>query len=614
MCGIMGYTGHRQAMPIVLDGLSRIEYRGYDSAGIAILGPSGVFGTNKAVGKLDALRADLEGSFVSGSLGLGHTRWATHGAPSLANAHPHMDCTGRVAVVQNGIVENYSTLAAQLVSRGHRFMSQTDTEVLPHLIEEALDRGLDPVEAVQSILPDMHGALVFLVACAQEPDTLIAVRAGNAGGLVVGVGDGEMYAASDLPALVPLTRQAMPLNNGEIAVLRPDGVEVSTLDGEPVSREFTEVTRDPLRAAKGMYKHFMLKEIMEQPQALTDALRGRVDLESGRLEPDYGAGLSERLAAAKRIILTGCGSSYHAALVGRHYFETLADVPVEAELASELRHRNARMGKGDLFIAITQSGETLDTLAALEHASSLGADCVAVTNALDSEAARIACETMDMRSGLEVGVASTKSFTSAIICLYLLAIDAAAGRGVMDEDEVSRHLLDLERLPGIVSEMLERGDVIRAAAERLTANENCLLLGRGPLYAIALEGALKLKEVTYIHAEGSAGGEMKHGPIALIDQSMPTIALAPEGGLRDRMAINISEIRARAGHVVGVLTDGDDELGGQADEAIFMPETPAHLVPIAATVPLQMLAYEIGLLRGADIDQPRNLAKSVTVE
>ena len=614
MCGIMGYTGHRQAMPIVLDGLSRIEYRGYDSAGIAILGPSGVFGTNKAVGKLDALRADLEGSFVSGSLGLGHTRWATHGAPSLANAHPHMDCTGRVAVVQNGIVENYSVLAAQLVSRGHRFMSQTDTEVLPHLIEEALDRGLDPVDAVKSILPDMHGALVFLVACAQEPDTLIAVRAGNAGGLVIGAGDREMYAASDLPALVPFTRKAMPLNNGEIAVLRPEGAQVSTLDGTPVTREFTEVTRDPLRAAKGMYKHFMLKEIMEQPQALTDALRGRVDLEAGRLEPDYGAGLSERLAAARRIILTGCGSSYHAALVGRHYFETLAGVPVEAEVASELRYRDALIGEGDLLIAITQSGETLDTLAALEHASSLGADCVAVTNALDSEAARIACETMDMRSGLEVGVAATKSFTSAILCLYLLAIDAAAGRGAMDEAEVSRHLLDLERLPGIVSESLERGNAIRAAADRLTANDNCLLLGRGPLYPIALEGALKLKEVAYIHAEGSAGGEMKHGPIALIDQSMPTIALAPAGGLRDRMAINISEIKARAGHVVGVLSDEDDELGGQVDEAIFVPETPAHLAPIAATVPLQMLAYEIGLLRGADIDQPRNLAKSVTVE
>ena len=614
MCGIMGYTGHRQAMPIVLDGLSRIEYRGYDSAGIAILGPGGVFGTTKAVGKLDALRADLEGSFVSGTLGLGHTRWATHGAPSLANAHPHMDCTGRVSVVQNGIVENYSKLAAQLTSRGHRFTSQTDTEVLPHLIEEALDRGLDPVDAITSILPDMHGALVFLVACAQKPDTLIAVRTGNAGGLVVGLGDGETFAASDLPALVPLTRRAMPLNNGELAVLRPGGIEVSTLDGKPVTREYLEVTRDPLRAAKGMYKHFMLKEIMEQPQALTDALRGRVDLESGRLEPDYSPSLSERLAKARRIVLTGCGSSYHAALVGRHYFEMLSGVTTDVEIASELRHQSSRLGEGDLLIAITQSGETLDTLAALEYASSAGAECIAVTNALDSEAARIACDTMDMRSGLEVSVAATKSFTSAILCLYLLAIDAAAGRGALDESEVSRYLLDLERLPGIVSEILERGDAIREIAERLTVNANCLLLGRGPLYPIALEGALKLKEVAYIHAEGGAGGEMKHGPIALIDQSMPTIALACEGGLRDRMAINISEIKARAGHVIGVLTDGDDELASQVDEAIFIPPTPPRLVPIAATVPLQMLAYEIGLLRGADIDQPRNLAKSVTVE
>ena len=483
MCGIMGYTGHRQAMPIVLDGLSRIEYRGYDSAGIAILGPSGVFGANKAVGKLDALRADIEGSYVSGTLGLGHTRWATHGAPSLANAHPHMDCTGRVSVVQNGIVENYSELAAQLVSRGHRFTSQTDTEVLPHLIEEQLDSGLDPVDAVKSILPGMRGALVFLVACAQEPETLIAVRTGNAGGLVIGVGDGETYAASDLPALVPLTRRAMPLNNGEIAVLRPEGAQVFTVDGEPVTRDYTEVTRDPLRAAKGMYKHFMLKEIMEQPQALTDALRGRVDLESGRLDPDYGAGLSERLAAAKRIILTGCGSSYHAALVGRHFFETVADVPVEAEVASEMRHRNARMGKGDVLIAITQSGETLDTLGALEFAAARGADCVAVTNALDSEAARIACETMDMRSGLEVSVASTKSFTSAILCLYLLAIDAAIGRGSLSESEASKYLLDLERLPGIVSETLERHDAIRGRGG--TANDTRQLSPVGAWSAVS---------------------------------------------------------------------------------------------------------------------------------
>ena len=614
MCGIMGYTGHRQAMPIVLDGLSRIEYRGYDSAGIAILEPSGAFGTNKAVGKLDALRAGLEGSFVSGTLGLGHTRWATHGAPSLANAHPHMDCTGRVSVVQNGIVENYSALATELAARGHRFTSQTDTEVLPHLIEEALDRGLDALEAVMSILPDMRGALVFLVACAQEPERIIAVRAGNAGGLVIGLGDGETYAASDLPAIVPFTRRALPLNNGEIAVLSPEGAQLSTLTGQPVERELTEVTRDPLRAAKGMYKHFMLKEIMEQPQALTDALRGRVDLESGWLEPDYDPALSERLAAARRIILTGCGSSHHAALVGRRYFESLAGIPAEVEIASELRHRDIGPGAGDLIIAITQSGETLDTLAAMQHSAEQGAECIVITNALDSEAARIADFTMDMRSGLEVGVAATKSFTSVILCLYLLAIDAGARRQALTAGQVSRHLLDLERLPGIISEILERREAVRATAERLTGSDNCLLLARGSLYPIALEGALKLKEIAYIHAEGGAGGEMKHGPIALIDQQMPTIALACEGALRDRMAINITEIKARAGHVIGVLTDGDTTLAGQVDEALFIPPTPPLLLPVAATAPLQLLAYEIGLLRGADIDQPRNLAKSVTVE
>ena len=337
MCGIVGYTGHRQAMPIILDGLSRIEYRGYDSAGIAVLGPSGIFETNKAVGKLDALRAGLEGAFIGGTLGLGHTRWATHGAPSLSNAHPHRDCTGRVSVVQNGIIENYVSLAAELSARGHTFTSQTDSEVLPHLIEEALDRGMDLEGAVNSVLPEMAGALVYLVACAQQPETIVAVRTGNAGGLVIGIGEGETYAASDLPAIVPLTNKALPLNNGEVAVLTPDAVRVSTVDGDPVERQPIEVTRDPVRAAKGMYKHFMQKEIMEQPQALTDALRGRVDLESGLLHPDYEDALTDKLVAARRVIFTGCGSSYYAALIGQRFFESLTGLTVVAEIASEAR-------------------------------------------------------------------------------------------------------------------------------------------------------------------------------------------------------------------------------------------------------------------------------------
>ena len=614
MCGIVGYTGHRLAMPIILDGLSRIEYRGYDSAGIAVLGPSGVFETNKAVGKLDALRAGLEGAMISGTLGLGHTRWATHGAPSLSNAHPHRDCTGRVSVVQNGIIENYVSLAAELSARGHVFTSQTDTEVLPHLIEEALDRGMDIEDAVNAVLPEMTGALVYLVACAQQPETIVAVRTGNAGGLVIGIGEGETYAASDLPAIVPLTNKAVPINNGEVAVLTPGNVRISTVDGDPVDRQPIEVTRDPVRAAKGMYKHFMLKEIMEQPQALTDALRGRVDLESGLLHPDYEGALTEKLADARRVILTGCGSSYYAALVGRRFFESLTGLTVEAEIASELRYREARLGPQDLVIAITQSGETLDTLAAMELASRMGAGRIVVTNSLDSEAARIADATMDMRSGLEVGVAATKSFTSAIMCLYLLALDAGAVRHELAPDDVKRRLLDLARLPGIVSETLERRDAVHAVAERLHGSGNALFLGRGPLYPIALEAALKLKEVAYVHAEGSAGGEMKHGPIALIDQHMPVIALACDGALREKMAINIAEIKARAGRVIGLLTDGDAELAHEVDEALFIPPCPPLLLPIAATIPLQMLAYEIGLLRGADIDQPRNLAKSVTVE
>ena len=614
MCGIVGYIGHRQAAAVVLEGLGRLEYRGYDSAGIAVLKPTGTFATYKAVGKLSALHTRLEEGLPAGGLGIGHTRWATHGPANLSNAHPHVDCTQRVTVVQNGIVENYASLKSELAARGHTFTSQTDTEVLPHLIEEALADGLDLGAAVDRMLGQARGALAVLVASEAFPDTVIAARNGNAGGLVIGVGDEETFVASDLPALVSFTDKAVFLASGEVATLKPGAVEIRTIAGDRVSRDPVDVSQNPMTAAKGEFKHFMLKEIMEQPEALTDVLRGRVDLESPALYLEELEGIVERLGRVRRVVLTGCGTSYHAALVGRRYFESLTRLPVEVEIGSELRYRDATLGPEDLVISLTQSGETADTLAAMEEAARQGALQIVVTNIPGSQATRIADATFEIRAGLEVGVAATKTFTSSIVCLHLLALHLGTLIRTLSVDDAAQHLRDLARLPQLVSLALERRQQVEDAVDHFLRMQSFLFLGRGLLYPIALEGALKLKEISYIHAEGYAAGEMKHGPIALIGREMPTVALAPEGALREKMASNVEEIKARSGTVIGLLTDGDDELGERVDHALFLPDMPPSLLPVVASVPLQLFAYYMGVERGADVDQPRNLAKSVTVE
>ncbi|MBI4328258.1 MAG: glutamine--fructose-6-phosphate transaminase (isomerizing) [Chloroflexi bacterium] len=613
MCGIMGYTGGRQAARLLLEGLGRLEYRGYDSAGIAVLSTDG-FRVMKTVGKVDALRDALEGGLPSGTLGIGHTRWATHGKPSLANAHPHLDCHGRVAVDQNGIVENYLSLKADLLRRGHTFVSQTDTEVLPHLIEEALGGDLPLEEAMRQVLKQAQGALALLVADARSPDTLIAVRSGNAGGIVVGHGEGETFVASDLPALLPFTRKVSFLGNAEIAVLRSGRALFTDLQGKAIAKESVAAALDLLSAAKGGYKHFMLKEIMEQPDTLTDAFRGRVDLEDGGLDLPELAPVLRHLARIQRVVLTACGTSHHATLIGRQYIESIAGLPATAEIASELRYRDTHLGPETLVVSISQSGETADTLAAMEEAARQGAAQITISNVPGSAATRLAEATLFIQAGLEVGVAATKTFTGSLLCLYLLAIHLGLERRALPAKRAAELLQDLALVPSLVGRLLEQAPVYEDLAGRLARYQNFLFLGRGLGYPVALEGALKLKEISYIHAEGSAAGEMKHGPIALVDNQVPVVAVAPRGLLREKMAGNIEEVRARDGIVIGLLTQGDDELAARVHHSLLLPEASPLLLPVLAVVPLQLLAYYIGLRRGCDVDQPRNLAKSVTVE
>jgi glucosamine--fructose-6-phosphate aminotransferase (isomerizing) len=615
MGGIIGYVGRRQAAPILLEGLARLGYRGYDSAGIAVLRPDGVFSVQKAVGKLEVLRGAMEGGLPSGSLGLGHTRWATHGPPTLFNTHPHTDCTESAVVVQNGIVENYLTIKQELQSRGHVFRSQTDTEVIPHLIEEALTKGLDLEGAVREMLTKAHGALALLIAARGEPQTMVAVRSGNAGGLLVSQEEDEAFVASDLPALLPLSRNAAFLSSGEMAVVTPQETRFSTIaGGRPITKRMVVVSQDPTTAVKGGYKHFMLKEIMDQPEALTDALRGRVDLESPSLSLAELAPLADRLDCVRRVILAACGSSHHAALVGRHYIETMTGLPVQVEVSSELRNHDIPLGPDVLLVSVTQSGETADTLAIMEQARRCGALQVAVTNTLGSQATRIADATLDLRAGLEVAVAATKTFTSTVLCLYLLALHLGDRMQRLTADALATRLRDLARLPYLVSGLLEDSSTLDALATRYSRRQNILYMGRGILHPIALEGALKLTEISYVHAQGFPAGEMRHGPLALVEEAVPVIALAPRTALRAKMSGSIEEVRARGGPVIGVLTEGDAELAARVDQAVFIPDAPEALLPILTVAPLQLFAYFVGMRRGADVDQPRNLSKSVIVE
>ena len=614
MCGIVGYVGPRNATKVVMEGLRRLEYRGYDSAGLAVVGPRGLE-RRRSVGKLRNLAAVLEVQPLSGHLGMGHTRWATHGGVTEANAHPHTDTEGIIVVIHNGIVENYRELKQELMGEGVPFASQTDTEVIAHLVSKHYRRGEeDLATAVRCALRRLKGPSAVVVLSALKGDRLIAARLGNAGGVVLGVGEGEMFVASDLPAILDHTQQMIFLDDGELAVIRADGTEIMDFDGEPVEKPVTTVSWNPVSAAKEGYKHFMLKEIYEQSRSVTDVIRGRVDFDRGLvLLPDL-EGLRPVLPHLRRLHGVACGTAWHACLLAKFIIEDLARLPVEVDYGSEFRYRDPLLEPGSVVLVISQSGETVDTLAAMEAAREKGMQSIALVNVVGSQAARLADGVVYLNAGPEIGVASTKAFTSQIVAAYLLAIYLGQERNTLSEDRRHGLLQDLAELPNLVGEVLANGNDYQGIARRYMHCEDFLYLGRGINYPIALEGALKLKEISYIHAEGYPAGEMKHGPIALIDESMPVVAICPKDKVRVKMLSNVEQVKARGGRVIALATRGDEEVAEKADDVIWIPETSRHLTPVLAVIPLQLLAYHIAVLRGCDVDQPRNLAKSVTVE
>jgi glucosamine--fructose-6-phosphate aminotransferase (isomerizing) len=614
MCGIIGYTGNRPAAPLLLEGLQCLQYRGYDSAGLAVLDADGGLIIRKSVGKLSALASSLEDGLPEGSLGIGHTRWATHGRPSDINAHPHQDCGGEVVVIHNGIVENYRALKEALLAKGHTFRSETDTEVIPHLIEEALKEGSALEAAVGRAMRQMEGAHALVVFSRREPGKLVAARAGNAGGVVVGYGHDEMFLASDLPALLPHTQSVTFLADGEIAAVTPCGASYLTTTGEELAKKAQTVSYDPLSAARGNFKHFMLKEICEQPESILDTIRGRVLFDPPTLVLEDMTIPRRRLRQIKRVVLVGMGTSLHAAMVGRHYIEQIARVPAEVDNASEFRYRGPLLGPDTLVIAVGQSGETVDTLAAMDEARRQGALQITICNVVGSQATRVADAVVYTRCGLEVGVCSTKTFTAAIVALYLLACYLAQERGVVEGDGMRALLDPLARLPSLVGRVTQRDAEYERLAHRFFRYDNFLYLARGLQFPIAMEGALKLKEVSYIHAEGYPAGEMKHGPIALIDQEMPVVAIAVRDGLYDKMTSNVQQVKAREGTIIALASEGDKELARQVDHVLHLPQASPLLMPVLTAIPLQFFAYHIAVRRGCDVDQPRNLAKTVTVE
>ena len=629
MCGIVGYVGDRPAWPIVLEGLRRLEYRGYDSAGVAVLEPEGGLHVRKTVGRVLGLLHDASCPEPVGSAGLGHTRWATHGRPSEANAHPHTDCTGRIAVAHNGIVENYLSLKLELQQQGHEFKSETDTEVIAHLIEDGMNSGLSLPRAVLRMGERVQGPQAVVAVLEGDDDRLCALRLGHAGGVAVAHHEGQGVVSSDLPALLPLIGQSsfgqssygraghLPvgfLEDGEVAVVTRQGITFLDREGRRVAKPLRSVSLDDVLVDRAGYRHFMLKEIMEQPQAVVSSLRDRVDFDAGRVTLPELAMNDGELAKVRRVVLIGCGTSLNAAQVGRHLVERLAGIPAEAESASEFRYRDPFLNDGTLVVAVGQSGETADTVAAMEEARRSDAGLVTICNAPASQATRLADHTLLMRCGVEVGVASTKTFLAALTILNLLAMRLGAARGYADTGTQRSWTEGLARLPGRIAELLGRAGDVEGLARRYCDRRNFLYLARGINAPIATEGALKLKEISYIHAEAYPAGEMKHGPIALIDHAMPTLAIAPRDALYDKMVNNVQEVKARDGEVLAVLTNGDDRLSALVDDVVFIPDTPSHLTPLLATVPLQLLAYNIAVRRGCDVDQPRNLAKSVTVE
>lgn len=608
MCGIIGYTGKKNAVSIILEGLKRLEYRGYDSAGVAFFTEKGVE-IRKCTGKIKDLYAIIDSDKPFSATAIGHTRWATHGKPSEENAHPHK--AGGIIIVHNGIIENYLSLKKKLVEDGYKFTSETDTEVLCHLIEKyTADYPLE--DAVRKALKEVRGAYALAVINEKERGKIVGVRKDSP--LVVGLGDGEFFLASDVPAFLNYSRDVIYLDDGEMVVMTGDGVVVTTLDGAPVQKEVVSVSWSPAMAEKGGYKHFMLKEIYEQPRAIADTLRGRFYPESGQVNMDEFGIKEEDLRKAQKIFIVACGTSWHAALIGKYMIEELARVPVEVDIASEFRYRNPVIGQDSLLVAITQSGETADTLAAQREAKRLGAKTLSICNVVGSTASREADAVFYTHSGPEIGVASTKAFTTQIVGLYLFAVGLGRLKGTVNSDSAMGLLRDLLFLPGLVEKVIAADNLIESIAIELFKADDFLYMGRGINYPIALEGALKLKEISYIHAEGYPAGEMKHGPIALVDEALPSVFLVPRGRLYEKVLSNIEEVRSRGGRIVAVTDEGNTEVCSHSDYCISVPETNPFLSAILMAIPLQLLAYHIGVLRGCDVDQPRNLAKSVTVE
>ena len=608
MCGIVGYVGRRPATPLLIKGLRRLEYRGYDSAGLAVAGSDGIIKVVRCRGKLAGLEALIASDPPAGTLGIGHTRWATHGRPSESNAHPHK--VGPIAVVHNGIIENYLALRARLEAAGRVFWSETDTEIVAHLIDEAVAAGAPSlVEGVRVALRQVHGAYALAVVSDRHPGQIVAAKVASP--MVVGLGEGEMFLASDVPAILEHTRRVIFLEDGDIVEFAAGGVQLGDLSGRKVDRAARTISWDAAQAEKGGYPHFMLKEIHEQPRAVADTLRARLRLDTADADLE---GFELGMRELRRVVLLACGTSYHAGLVGKFLIEATARIPCEVDLASEFRYRDPVVGASDLVIAISQSGETADTLAAVKEARVRGARVLAISNVVDSAIPRASHGALYTHAGPEIGVASTKCFTAQLAALALMAINFGKRTGGLGVAAAEQLVKELSAIPVKMADTLEALGDFSALAKEYVGARDFLFLGRGTSYPIALEGALKLKEISYIHAEGYAAGEMKHGPIALIDDGVPVVVIAPQGPGYDKVLSNLSEVRARNGHIIAVATRGDRQIAGLCDRVLFIPDAPALLQPFLTVLPLQLMSYAIALAKGNDVDQPRNLAKSVTVE
>lgn len=614
MCGIVGYIGNKKAYPILIKGLSRLEYRGYDSAGVALLEHKDKINVYKRQGKVLDLTEFVGSQSTVGTVGIGHTRWATHGLPNDVNAHPHTSGDGTMSLVHNGIIENYDILKQELIKRGHVFKSETDTEVLVHLIEDIKQKsGVSLVEAVRIALNEVHGAYAIVIVSTDEPDKLIAAKKSSP--LVIGMGEDEYYLASDATPIIEYTKNVVYLEDEQIAILdKNNGLRIISISNKEVSPYVQELEMQLEELEKGGYEHFMLKEIYEQPRAIHDSFRGRLNAKEGWISLGGIKQYEEQIANANRIIIIACGTSWHAALVAEYYFEDLARIPVEVEYASEFRYRNPIIRKDDVVIAISQSGETADTLAALKMAKEQGATLLGIVNVVGSTISRVTDAGSYTHAGPEIGVASTKAFTTQLIVLAMMALSIAKRRGTISAEKFQTLLNEMEAVPGKIETLLKSDDYIKTVSAEYQHAQNALYLGRGSSFPIALEGALKLKEISYIHAEGYPAAEMKHGPIALIDENMPVFVIATHGENYEKLVSNIQEVKARKGKLIAIVTKGDTTVRDIADHVIEIPDSHEFMVPILATIPLQLISYHIAVMRNCNVDQPRNLAKSVTVE